>query len=170
MFKLPEKPFKIRLGEDEYLIAPQDFLINGRNDDDLREGAGKLFFFYALKARAAKLHRLARRAEHRWEAKKIERLTGEGAKLPEWKARNAVLTDDEKESHDKAISQAAYAEGLAEACCIAAQAKVDLLRTFRADQRKEWDVSPDIDPASESRKERSEKNRDKVTRARKGKE
>ena len=171
MFELPTKSFKITVGDDEYRVAPSDFFIEGRTDEDRHKGAGKLFFFLTLKARCERAERLARRNETRWESAEITKLLAADAKVkvPEWKAKATIAQSEEKKAHTRAVSDATYNVGLATAAVISMQAKIELLRTKSADERKERDTAGDVDYIAD-REEHKRRNRDKVKCAGRGRQ
>jgi hypothetical protein len=151
--ELPRKLTKVTIDGVEYKVTPSDFNITGRNDNDLKFGAGKLMFYTRLAARARKNVALLDAEYHNWKATELERIASSKGKerIAEWRAKNSVEANPTIVTYKRKLARLREVVETVDGWVRSMEEKINLLRTARADSRKERDVAGEIDPLSDKK-------------------
>lgn len=137
---------KVTVDEREYTFYTGELEITGRNDQDLRTGAAKLAFLLRLRGRARRAAAFVVSNYERWHAREVQLTISRNERLAEWKSKNHVESTKRERAWKHAIAMANETVESLTALIDGYREKINLLRTHRADQRKELDVSGEIDP------------------------
>jgi len=170
------EPVQVKVGDKVYEATPDGLVITGRDDPDLREAAAKYTFWLQVVATARRKLAMAERDYRNWKAVETKKLLATDLKMPDWKREVELAASDDFKLYKRRIADHSQAAEQAEGFARGYSMKVDLLRTLRADRRKELDASTDIDPvfgnpdraSGEARKERAREVKAAMGRGRKG--
>lgn len=169
------EPVQVKVGDKVYEATPDGLVITGRDDPDLREAAAKYTFWLQVAATARRKLAMAERDYRHWKAVETRKLLDADPKTPDWKRENTLAATEDFRLYKRRIADHAQAADQAEGFARGYSMKVDLMRTLRADRRKELDASTDIDPvfnsdrgSGEARRERAREVKAAMARGRKG--